>query len=140
MKPEEEKAIVEIKGKYRCSTSSEKKGVGLHFDHVLETFTLVWLNGEFILFTEMWHEHFADVQELMTFLDGLFSGAIQVVVKCRGKSPVGHQVQRIVNGKKQVVSQVGSLVPLFWRKKTLKTMEYRTANQGVHGSLASSAP
>lgn len=125
MTPEEQTAAEEIGRKFRLTTTPEKKGIGLKFDGIAEKFTLLWLNDEFILFTAAWHEHFGCVSEIAEFFGGLFSGTVQIVVKYRGKTPVGHQVQVIENGETQVVSRVGSLFPLFWRKKTFKRIEYR---------------
>jgi hypothetical protein len=65
------------------------------------------------------------------FLDGLFSGRVEIIVTCRGKIPVGHKVCVQKDGGVEVISSTGSLVPLFWLAKSRKTLRYAIANKSV---------
>lgn len=130
MKDQDKEAIAKIQEKYSVSTSQGKHGICVEFAGVQEKFNLSTANDEFTIFTDEWHEHFADIDQVLIFFDGLFAGTIQIVVKYRGKTPVGHQAQVLKKGQIDVVSRTGSLLSLFWRQKSFKTKKYqRTANK-----------
>jgi len=76
------------------------------------------------------------MDELEGFLGGLFSGTVEIVVTYRGKTPVGHKVRVQKDGGMKVMSRTASLVPLFWRPKSCKTLRYTTANQSVQPAPA----
>jgi hypothetical protein len=122
-------AIAAIRRKYRVVANPEKDGVNLEFAGVSEKFSLSTKNDEYTLFADSWHEHFPSLDHLLAFLDGLFSGTIQIVVKYRGKTAVGHQRQVLVEGQMRVVSQMGALVAPFWRQKAFKTLRYASEAQ-----------
>jgi hypothetical protein len=130
MNDRDKEAAARLESKYRATVTPGEKRLCLQFPGVAETFYLSTEYNEYTISgADVWHEHFPDLTQLEAFLDGIFSGTIRVVVKFRGKTHAGHQVQRMKDGKVEVTSWTGSLLPLFWRRKTIKTMEYRTANQ-----------
>jgi hypothetical protein len=127
MNDRDKEAIARIREKYFVTTSDGKHGICLEFAGVPEKFNLTTANNEFTVFTDEWHEHFADMNQLMDFFDGLFSGTTRIVLKLRGRTVVGHQRQVLRDGKICVMSRTGSLIPLFWLRKTFKTLNYTTA-------------
>ena len=129
MNDRDKEAIARIREKYSVTTSDGKNGPCLEFSGVPEKFNLTTANNEFTVFTDEWHEHFADMDQLMDFWDGLFAGRVRIVLKLRGKTVVGHQRQVLKDGKPEVMSWTGSLLPLFWRRKTFKTLGYTAANR-----------
>jgi hypothetical protein len=131
MNDRDKEAAARIEAKYRATVTSENRSLCVTFPGIAERFHLSTEYNEYTISGEAWHEHLPDLTQLETFLDGIFSGAIRIVVKFRGKTPVGHQVQKMRDGRVDVTSRTGSLVPFFWRNKSFKTMEYRTANNGT---------
>ena len=132
MNDRDKEAVARIEAKYRATVTLDKKRLCLQFPGIAEKFYLSTEYNEYTISGgDVWHEHLPDLTQLEAFLDGVFTGAIQIVVKFRGKTPVGHQVQKMKDGKAAVTSWTGSLVPFFWRRKSFKTMEYRTANNGT---------
>jgi hypothetical protein len=120
--------IEKIKSAFPVKVTTEK-GIMIEFEGVEEKFNLDTAHDEFTIYTDTWHYHFADMDMLLTFFKDIFAGTLQIVVKFRGKTPVAHQVQLVKDGKVYVVSQTGILIPLFWRKKSYKTLNYKiTAN------------
>jgi hypothetical protein len=75
--------------KYAATAAETPKGIHLRFPGVPESFELSTAHDELTLFTAAWHEHFSDTDDLEGFLDGLFSGRVEIVVTYRGKRPVG---------------------------------------------------
>lgn len=120
-------AIADLKEEYPITMMSVGDEIQLKIEGVQDTFVLSVSRHECILFTDVWHEHFDTADDLAEFLDGLFTGRIQIVVKYRGQTPVAHKVQVLHGGKVNTVSWTGSLVSPFWRKKSYKTLEYRPA-------------
>jgi len=88
------------------------------------------VGDEFIVFAEEWHEHFDGAEEVLTFVRGLLSGTIEVAVKFRGPTPVGHQVHALEGGVRRVVSASGCLLSPFWRKKTIRILRYASPEAG----------
>jgi hypothetical protein len=125
-------AITRLKQNYPITVKSFRDEIELHVAGVQETFHLSVSRRECILFVDAWHEHFDTVDDLVGFLEGLFTGHMQIVVKYRGKTPVAHRVRVVHDGKDHVVSWTGSLLCLFlfWRKKSYKTLDYKPADDG----------
>jgi hypothetical protein len=131
MNDRDTEAIQRLQRKYAASANQTPKGIHLRFPGVPDSFGLSTAHGEFTLFTSAWHEHFPDLDKLESFLDGLFSGRVEIVVTYRGKTPVAQQIRVREDGGFKVVSWTRSLVPLFWRPKSCKTLTYTTANNSV---------
>lgn len=131
MNDRDKAAITRIRQTFSVTATLIEKGICFEFAGIPEKFNLFTEKDEFIVFTDMWHEHFDNIDEVMTFFDGLFTGRIQIEVKFRGKTPVGHQVQLLKDGKVDIMSQTGSIVPLFWRPKSYKTLKFITANKSI---------
>jgi hypothetical protein len=125
MNDQHTEAIKRLQHKYGASSTQTAKGTQLQFPGIPESFELSTANDEFTLFTSAWHEHFPNVEHLEGFLDGLFSGRVEIIVTYRGETPVGHKVRVQRADRAEVVSSTGSLVPLFWRRKSYKTLTYR---------------
>jgi hypothetical protein len=136
MSDRDAQAIQRLQQKYAVAVTQTEKGFGLQFPGVSESFELSTAHGEFTVFTADWHEHFPDIMALEGFLDGLFSGTVEIVISYRGKTPVGHQVRVQGDGGARVVSRTGSLIPLFWRTKTHKTLRYTNANKAMQATAA----
>jgi hypothetical protein len=124
-------AIAKLKQDYPITETSAGGEIELKVEGVQETFRLATFRHECILFADAWHEHFDTADDLAEFLDGLFTGRVQIVVKYRGKTPVAHKVRLLHEGKIHFVSWTGSLISLFlfWRKKSYKTLDYRRADK-----------
>ncbi len=122
-------AVATLQNRFAVKATPTEKSTTLQFAGVPEKFNLSTKNNEFTIFTDAWHEHFADLSELQAFLDGLFSGRIQILVKYRGRTPVGHSTQVLKDGKVSVVSRTATLLPLFWRPKSYKTLNYTIADK-----------
>jgi hypothetical protein len=124
-------AIGRLQQRYAVSATQTPRGIHLQFPGVSETFELSTAHDEFTLLAAAWHEHFQSMDDLEGFLDGLFSGRVEIVVTYRGKTPVGHKVRVQKDGDIKVMSSTGNLVPLFWRAKSYKTLRYTTANNSL---------
>lgn len=136
MNTAEKDAITAIQKKFPVKVVPVDNRLFLEFEGVPERFILAWANQEFTISTSAWHEHFGDLDQLLDFLDSLFSGRIQIVVKYRGETPVRHQIQVLKDGKVNVISQTGALLPLFWRLKSLETLRYVIPNNAAQPSSA----
>jgi len=131
MNDQHTEAMKRLQQKYAASATQTAKGFRLQFPGIPEPFELSTAHGEFTLFTSAWHEHFPDVERLEGFLDGLFCGTVEIIVAYRGETPVGHKVRvQRVEGP-EIVSSTGSLVPLFWRPKSYKTLRYQLPTNGL---------
>jgi hypothetical protein len=115
MNDRDTEAIRRLQRRYSATATPTPKGIQLQFPGITESFELSTAHDEFTLFTSSWHEHFGTMDDLEGFLDGLFSGSVEIEVTYRGKSPVSHKVRVHREGSMQVVSSTGCLVPLFWR-------------------------
>lgn len=113
-----------LKETYRVTATPSGEDVRLRFEGLSEEFILSSVYDELMLRTDCWHEHFSTANAMFGFLDRLFSGRIRVVVKFRGKTPVGHQIQELTDDGFRVVSWTCAMVPLFWRRKSFRTMKY----------------
>jgi len=131
-------AIAAIQEVCPAEATPTKAGIVLKFSGISDKFTLSTENDEFTLFTDEWHEHFPDIEQLKSFWIGIFSGTEKIVIKYRGKTPIAHQRQVLKEGNWIVMSRTGSFVAPFWKPKSYKTIEYKIANQRVH-SIAGSA-
>jgi len=109
----------------------DKDGLELTLEGISDKFQLVFWGNEITLLAGAWHEHFERPCELQEFLEKLFVGSIQVVVKHRGKTPVAYQLQLVDNGTPKVLSQSGMIFSPFWWKKSYKTLTYIAANKLV---------
>ena len=78
-----------------------------------------------------WHVHLHDADALADFLNRLFAGDVQIVVKYRGETPVAHQVQVTEAGRVRVVSQTRLLITPFWRRKSFRTLRYEHGIKSV---------
>jgi hypothetical protein len=118
-----------LREKYSATVREAAPAMKLEFPGIPHAFELS-ADDELTLFTDSWHEHFDSMESLEAFLDDLFTGALQVIVTYRGSRPVAHRVVAQRDGKSRVVSRTGVLVPLFWRRKSLRTLTYaRSSNQ-----------
>ncbi len=117
--------------RYAAIANETPKGIRLQFPGIAESFDLSTAHDEFTLFTSTWHEHFTDMDRLEGFLDGLLSGRVEIVVTYRGETPVGHKVRVQRAYGAEVVSSTGSLVPLFWRAKSCRTLSYKLPTSGL---------
>jgi hypothetical protein len=129
------KLLSRLKDKYPITDIWSGEQGEFKLDGVEDTFYLHVSPDHCFLSTNSWHEHFRDQwgvpfgldgpYSLEEFLDGLFTGNIQIMVKYRGKTPIGHQVAFVRNGRIEVIHQTAILLPLFWRKKWFKKLEYK---------------
>ncbi|MFZ1218494.1 MAG: hypothetical protein WAO00_04335 [Chthoniobacterales bacterium] len=117
-----------LQEKFGATANQTPTGIHLQFPGVSESFELSTAHGEFTLFTATWHEHLADMNDLEGFLECMLSGRMEIVVTYRGSTPVGHQVRVQKDGVTKVMSRTGSLVPLFWRAKSYKTLKYESVS------------
>jgi hypothetical protein len=110
-----------------------------------DTFYLNVSPDHCILSTDSWHEHFQEQSGILygmdgtysfeEFLDGLFKGTIQILVKYRGKTRVGQEVL-ILQGEEVVAAhRTIVLLPLFWRKKSVRKLVYRPINKKEGGGM-----
>lgn len=121
------RALAKIKDMYCFSTTSEGNEVHIDVRGLERAFRLSISPKYQMVYTDTWHEHYDDPDDLARFLEGLFSGNIQIVVKFRGKTPVGHQAQIMQDGKPFVTSWIGAIASPFWRRKSYKRFEYNAA-------------
>ena len=87
-----------LKDKYPITDTWSGQQGELKMDGVDDTFYIHVSPDHCILSTNSWHEHFRDQwgvpygldgpYNLEEFLDGLFTGTIQIMVKYRGKTPL----------------------------------------------------
>jgi len=129
MNEQDTDAARRLQQKYAASANQTPKGIRLRFPGIAEPFELSTAHEEFTLSTPALHEHFPDMDHLEGFLDGLFSGRVEIVVTYRGETPVGHKVRVQRADGADVVSSTGSLVPLFWRAKSCKALSYELPTQ-----------
>lgn len=125
-------ALARIKRKYSITVNPGDGQIDIDVNCLNGDFRLSISEREHIIFTDSWHEHFDDYGGLETFLTKLFSGEIQFVVKCRGSTPVAHQLQVLCNGEIEVRSWTSSLVSPFWRKKSYRKLRYIALNKAIN--------
>lgn len=113
-----------LRQKYSAIVVEAPRGLELHFPSTTDSFEISTANDELTVFTHSWHEHFEDIDALERFLDGLLSGRFEIVVTYRGRTPVAHKVLARRDGETKVMSSTGTLVPLFWRQKSRRTLKY----------------
>ena len=116
-----------LQQKYSATVVETPRGLELLFPGMSDSFELSTANDELTVFTQSWHEHFEGIDTLERFLDGLFSGRLEIVVTYRGSTPVAHKVLARRDGKTKVMSSTRILVPLFWRRKSHRTLNYTIA-------------
>ena len=124
--------LVKIKDKYQIDLNERDNEIELLTVGKDKKFTVSYSHGEYTVYSDKWHEHFEDLEELEKFIDGLLAGNIQIAIKYRGQTPVGHQVQIIKDRKKHVISQTGSLFSAFWKKNSIEYINYSTANKTIN--------
>ena len=127
-----------LREKYAAIVEDTPRGLQLRFPGVAESFELSTADDELTVFAESWHEHFEDIETLERFLDGLFSGSLEIVVTYRGSTPVAHKVVALRDGEMQVMSSTVVLVPLFWRRKSQRTLNYKSPNQSLQPTASRS--
>jgi hypothetical protein len=110
-----------LRDKFNATVRETGPTMELEFSGVPHAFELA-ADDELTLFTDSWHEHFDSVESLEAFLDGLFAGRLQVIVTYRGGIPVAHKVVAYRNGETRVLSRSGVLVPLFWKRRSRRTL------------------
>jgi len=121
-----------LREKYAAIAEETARGLRLRFPSIADSFKLFTDDNELTLFADSWHEHFNDIEDLERFLDALFAGRLEVVVTYRGDRPVGHRVLARRDGETKVMSRTAVLVPLFWRRKSRRTLSYKMSpNQSL---------
>ena len=113
-----------LRQKYSATVVETPRGLELHFPGISDSFELSTANDELTVFHSLWHEHFEDTEALERFLDGLFSGRLEIVITYRGITPVAHKVLARQDGETKVMSSTAILVPLFWKRKSQRTLSY----------------
>ena len=92
-----------------------------------------------------WHEHFIEWggepygrgghYSLEDFLDGLFTGFIQIRVKYRGNTPVGHEVGFVGEGGFEGIRHTSILrLKSFFKSAWFKKLEYKLDNKQLEGT------
>jgi len=114
-----------LRAKYAAIAEEMPRGLRLRFPGIADSFELFTDDDELTLFAESWHEHFSDLEDLERFLNALFAGRLEIVVTYRGDRPVGHRVLVRRDGETKVMSRTAVLVPLFWRRKSRRTLSYK---------------
>jgi hypothetical protein len=123
--------MTDLKLAYPIHEIDGKATANFRVEGIEETFHVAEEHGECILYTDLWHEHLATIEDVRLFLDDLFKGIVEIVVKYRGRMPVSHAVKVITDEGERVVSRTGNLVSPIWRKKTIKTHKYKLANKAL---------
>ena len=124
-----EKFLPELKLSYPIRVIEGKATYNFRVEGLEEEFHVSDDSDELTLFTNAWHEHFDTIQDLRYFLDDLFNGIVEIVVKYRGAMPVSHAVKVITEDGERIASKTGSLMSPVWRKKTVKIHKYKLANK-----------
>ena len=126
-------ALERIEEKYSLTICSEGAPILLDIDGLTEKFHLSISKDEHILFTDFWHIHLDDIPPFSpeTFLEELFSGKIQIVVKFRGDTPIAQRINVIQEGKPKCICWVSGLFSPFWRPKSYKTFTYEAVKKAV---------
>jgi hypothetical protein len=119
-----EEVAARLRQKYSATVVETPRGLELRFPGISDFFELSTANDELTVFTQSWHEHLEDIEALERFLDGLFSGRLEIVVTYRGRTPVAHKVLARRDGETKVMSSTAILAPLFWRRKSNRTLSY----------------
>jgi hypothetical protein len=119
-----------LREKYAAIVDETSLGLQLRFPGVAESFELSTADDELTVFAESWHEHFEDIETLERFLDGLFSGRLEIVTY-RNSTPVAHKIVARRHGETQVVSSTSVLVPLFWKRKSQRILSYKSSDQSL---------
>ena len=120
-----------LREKYGATVREAGRSMQLEFPDIPDAFELS-ADDELTLFTDSWHEHFDSMESFEAFLDGLFAGRLQVIVTYRGSTPVGHRVVAHRDGETRVLARTGVLVPLFWKRKSQRTLSYaKSPNQAM---------
>jgi hypothetical protein len=122
--------LAELKRRYPVQDVRRDDDIVLRAEGVDEEFVVAEDGDGWALFGDTWHEHFESAEELGGFLVALFRGQARIVAKFRGRTAVGHRVEVIQDGRGRTVSRTGLLLPLFWRRKSYRTMDYTVAARG----------
>ena len=112
-----------LRKKYGATVREVGRTMQLEFPDVPHAFELS-ADDELTLFTDSWHEHFDSMESFEAFLGGLFAGRLQVIVTYRGTRPVAHKVVAHRGDDTRVLSRTGVLIPLFWKRKSQRTLSY----------------
>ena len=123
--------VSRLQQKFGATITETPRGLQVRFPDVTERFELSTANDELTLFAESWHEHFSALGALEGFLGALFAGTAEIVVTYRGKTPVGHKVLVREDNGTRIVSRTGILIPLFWKRKSQRTFNYKSPNQAL---------
>ena len=123
--------VSRLQHKFGASITDAPRGFQIQFPDVTERFELSTANAELTLFADSWHEHFSDLHALERFLGALFAGTAEIVVTYRVKTPIGHKVLVHQDDGTRIVSSTGILGPLFWRRKSWRTFNYKSPNQAM---------
>ena len=92
-----------------------------------------------------WHEHFIGQSgdllgldgpySLEEFLDGLFKGTIQIIVKYRGDIPVAQEVGFVGEGEFEGIHHTSILrLKSFFKRRWYKKLEYKVDNKQLEGT------
>lgn len=120
------KTLTRLKQDYPVNiVSSGAKEIQFAVAGIQELFKVSIISGDCIVATDAWHEHVGDADGLNNFLRLLFTGAIQIEVKYRGKIPVAHCVWKVQDGKKKFIASTSSLISPFWKKKSYRRLGYK---------------
>jgi hypothetical protein len=121
-----------LRQRYGAQVHDGARGLHVQFPGVGEAFEFSTANDELTVFTQSWHEDFENIEALEQFLDGLFSDRLEIAVTYRGTTPVAHRGVARHGGETRVVSSTAILVPLFWRRKSRRTLNYKISpNQAM---------
>lgn len=126
-----ENFISELKKAYPIRVIDGEGTYNFRVEGLEEEFHISDDSDEFTLFTNVWHEHFDTIQDVRYFLDDLFNGIVEIVVKYRGETPVSHSVKIITEDGERIASKTGSLISPVWRKKTIKIHKYKLADKSL---------
>ncbi|MHC4521039.1 MAG: hypothetical protein ACYTAS_20800, partial [Planctomycetota bacterium] len=104
-------ALAKMKEKYSLTTRDEGDRIHLHVTGIREDFRLTVSMQDRVLVGDTWHIHLDKPPgtTLESLLEGLFSGAIHIVVKYRGDKPVGQRVKVVQEKGPSYVSWTGAL-------------------------------
>ena len=123
--------MAELKSAYPIREIEGKAMFNFKVEGFEDTFHVADESDECTLYTKLWHQHLATIADVRLFLDDLFMGVVEIVVKYRGAMPVAHAVKVVTEDGERIVSRTGSLVSPIWRKKTIKTYKYKLANKSL---------
>jgi hypothetical protein len=129
-----------LREKYGATIRESARPMQIEFPDIPHAFELS-ADDELTLFTDSWHEHFDTMKSLEAFLDHLFAGRLEVIVTYRGSTPVAHRIVGYRDGETHVLSRTGILLPLFWRRKSQRTLTYRkTPDHAIERTADRAAP